>query len=333
MAERAAAAGSVSVVVPTFRRPASLRRTLEALGRQRANVRWDVIVVDNDDAPGAAEVFHAVAPSLPVPARLVREQRRGASNARNRGISEVRSAVTVFLDDDVVPRAGWLERLVEPLVAGRADGVAGRVELDPATPRPSWFTASWHDTPFGVYDRGEEECRLGADDYLNTANGAVRTELLRATGGFDPVLGPRDGTPLLDDDVKLYRQLLARGARMVYVPTAVVVHDLPAERLTRRYIVRREYFRGRSGWLSERERHATMPLVGTGAVGRKLGRELREAAGDGLWRPSTLYRVAADFAYAAGYGREAVRCLLRGRRVEPSGAWLDGGQDGSPARP
>ena len=119
---------------------------------------------------------------------------------------------------------------------------------------------------------------------------------------------------------------------MLYVPDAVVVHDLPADRLTRRYVVRREYFRGRSGWLVDRERHARMPLLGTGAVAHKLAGELREAARDGLWRPPTMYRVAADVAYAAGYGREAARCLLRHRQVEPSGAWIDR-QDGSSARP
>jgi GT2 family glycosyltransferase len=322
-----------TVVLPTFRRPQSLRRTVQGLARQHTTrLAWDLIVVDNDDPPGAAGVLAELTPGLGAPARLVRERRRGASHARNRGISEVRAPITVFLDDDVVPEPGWLDRLVEPLLAGRADAVAGRVVLDPDAARPPWFTSSWHDTPFGVYDRGDQECALGPDDYVNTASGAVRTALLRATGGFDPVLGPRDGIPLLNDDVALYRQLLALGARAVYVPDAVVVHDLPPERLTRRYVVRREYFRGRSAWLAERQRHARMPMLGTGAIAHKLAGELREAAGERLWRPSTMYRVAADVAYAAGYGKEAARCLLGGRRVEPSGAWLEP-QDGSSARP
>ena len=185
-----------TVVVPTFRRPEGLRRVLESLARQNdEGLRWDAVVVDNDDPPGAADVFAATAPELGVPARLVRERRRGASHARNRGISEVRTPVTVFLDDDVVPEPDWLARLVAPVLTGRADAVAGRVVLDPHATRPDWFTASWHDTPFGVYDRGAEECPLGPDDYLNTASGAVRTALLRSTGGFDPVLGPRTAFP------------------------------------------------------------------------------------------------------------------------------------------
>jgi glucosyl-dolichyl phosphate glucuronosyltransferase len=323
----------VTVVVPTFRRLLSLRRTLDALAHQETNaLEWDVVIVDNDDPPGAAETFDAVRSAIPVPTRLVRERRRGASHARNRGISEVRAPVTVFLDDDVAPEHHWLARLVAPVLTGRADAVAGRVVLDPAVPRPPWFTSSWHDTPFGVYEHGDDEVVLGANDYLNTASAAVRTELLRATGGFDPVLGPRDDVPLLHDDVVLYRRLLALGARVLYVPDAVVVHELPVARLTRRYVIRREYFRGRSGWLSDRERHARMHLLGTGAAARNLAANLREAARDDLWRPSTLYRIAADVAFTAGYGAEAVKCLLHGRAVAPSGAWLEP-QDGSSARP
>ncbi|MCU1450964.1 MAG: putative glycosyltransferase, partial [Acidimicrobiales bacterium] len=143
-----------TVVVPTFRRPAPLRRALESLAGQGALVRWDLVVVDNDDPPGAASVFDACVGSLGVPARLVREQRRGASHARNRGISEVRAPITVFLDDDVVPQPGWLDHLVAPLLAERADAVAGRVVLDPDALRPPRFSASWHDPPVGAYDRG-----------------------------------------------------------------------------------------------------------------------------------------------------------------------------------
>jgi GT2 family glycosyltransferase len=282
-----------------------------------------VVVVDNDDAPGIASTFEGAKGQLPVPARLVRETRRGASHARNRGIDEVEAPVTVFLDDDVEPEPTWLHRLVEPIASGRCDGVAGRIVLDPDAPRPTWFSGAWHDTCFGVHDYGDVERGLHDDEFLNTANAAVTTEFLRATGGFDAALGPRDGVPLLADDVNIHRQLVALGARMRYVPDAVVVHDLPLDRLTRRYLVRRHYFWGRSTWLSERERNAQLRFAGAGAAARKLRRELREAAGDRPWRASTLYRVAADTAFAAGYGQEAARCLLRGRRV----------QDGSPVRP
>lgn len=307
-----------TVVVPTFRRPASLQRSLEALMTQRhPGVDWDVLVVDNDDGPEAADVVKEMASRLPVAIRSVREPRRGACHARNRGISEVRTPITVFLDDDVIPADDdWLAHLLQPLLEHRCQGVAGRVLLDPHAPRPEWFNDSWDGIAFGQYDHGDREQPVDPLDYINTANGAVETAWLRKVGGFDPTLGPRDGIPFLNDDVRLCRRLFAVGAVILYVPSAIVIHELPASRVTRRYVARREYFRGRSAWLVDRERHARMQLAGLGAMGAEVRRkyEIWRALGA---RVSTAYRVAGDVAYLAGYAREGVHCLLAGRRIPP----------------
>jgi len=305
-------------VIPTFRRPGGLQRALEALATQRhPGVDWDVVVVDNDDEPGAAHVIESMRPRLPVAIRYVCEPQRGACNARNRGISEVQTPITVFLDDDVVPRDDdWLRHLLRPLLEHRCQGVAGRVLLDPDAPRPDWFRDSWDGISFGEYDLGDEEQAVDKLDYINTANGAVETEWLRKVGGFDPTLGPRDGVPLLNDDVRLCRRLFAAGAEILYAPEAEVIHDLPPSPVTRRYIARREYFRGRSSWLLDRERHAAMRMAGLGAMPAQLARTLPNWGRQGV-RLSTAYRVAGDLAYIAGYTRESVRCLLGGRRIAP----------------
>jgi len=306
-----------TVVVPTFRRPTSLERALDALMTQHEpGAPWEVVVVDNDDAPGAERVIEAVGARFPVPLRYVREPIRGACRARNRGISEVRTPITVFLDDDVVPTNDeWLANLIAPLLEGRAQAVAGRVLVDPSAPRPDWLDKSWHRT-FDEHDLGDDELLLGPLGYINSANGAALTEALRAVGGFDPTLGPRDGVPLLNDDVRLSRRLFAHGARIMYVPRAIVIHDLPQSRATPRYIARREYFRGRSVWLGERERHAQMRLAGLGALTDEVRRGYEKWRNDGATL-STAYRIAGNVAYCAGYTREAMRCLLSGRRIPP----------------
>src|SRR3954463_11190677 len=124
----------VTVVLPTHRRPASLRRALDGLARQRdPGVPWDVVVVDNDATPSAS------LPAIPVAARVVWEPVPGASSARNRGIAEASGTIVAFLDDDVVPDDGWLAPPAEPLLPGRCDGVGGRVTLAASTSVPSWI--------------------------------------------------------------------------------------------------------------------------------------------------------------------------------------------------
>src|SRR6266700_2040841 len=129
---------SVTVVLPTFRRPGALAAALGGLSRlEDPGIPWDLIVVDNDP-PSAEPVFaaHATAFSR---SRLVAEPRPGAAHARNRGIAEATGSLTAMIDDDVVADRSWLRELVAPVLAGRADGAGGRVVLDPSVRRPRWF--------------------------------------------------------------------------------------------------------------------------------------------------------------------------------------------------
>jgi glycosyltransferase involved in cell wall biosynthesis len=100
---------SISVVVPTRRRPELLARCTAALDRQTVSV--EIIVVD--DSAG-----------------------RGPAAARNEGVRRARAEVVCFTDDDCIPRSDWAERLVSALaeanVAGGRTVTLGRV-LDEAT--------------------------------------------------------------------------------------------------------------------------------------------------------------------------------------------------------
>jgi glycosyltransferase involved in cell wall biosynthesis len=287
-----------TVVLPTFRRPEGIRRVLESLARQSdPGTPWDVVVIDNDDAPGAQTVFDEVAPKIPTEVRLVRERKRGASNARNRGIAEAGGDVIAFVDDDVVPDDDWLARIVEPIRSGRCSGTGGRVILDPTVPRPGWFEERRLAGYLAAYDLGSEEVPVPPDHYVLTANAAFTTASLREIGGLDPVLGPRSGVPLVNDDVDLCRRLMAAGHHLRYVPSAVVVHELPLSRLQVRYVVRRLYAQGRSDWLMDRTRLRELRLRGLGSLGSMFWRYVLH----GLW----------ELSYGAGFAREAVKALTR----------------------
>jgi glycosyltransferase involved in cell wall biosynthesis len=306
---------SITVVVPTYRRPSGLARLLGALtGQDDPGAPWDVVVVDNDDAPGAQPVFDAASTALPVPARLVREHQRGASAARNRGFAEATGTIVVFVDDDVVPTADWLARLVEPILAGRCDGTGGRVLLDPAVPRPAWF-----DEPLADYlanhTPADRERPVEHGEYVITASAAFRSDLFRATGGFDTALGPRPGAQIVNDDVLVGDRFIAVGGRLHHAPGSVVVHELPPERLRPRYLIRRAHAQGRSDW------RYLVRTVGRREALRSQVRWLRHEAGARVrerpWRRRVAFHAATDLARVAGAGREL---LAGGWRPPPERA-------------
>lgn len=304
----------VSVILPTFRRPDGLSRALDALaGQGEGGFEWELVVIDNDRSGEAESLLHARRTALGERARVVAEPRRGSAFARNRGIDEAAGEIIAMLDDDVVPAPGWLARLVEPIRAGRADATGGRVVLDPAVARPRWFD----ETGIGGYltqlDLGEAERDLDDGEIILTANAAFRAELLRESGGFDPALGPRGRTQLVNDDTLLVRRVRAAGGRVRYVPAATVVHELPATRLRRSYLFRRAYAQGRSDWILDRELLGRRRLGGARVALGWLAQELGRRRTEGFRSPGVAFHAACDVVRTAGSLREAVTLAFRRR--------------------
>jgi GT2 family glycosyltransferase len=281
---------SVTVAIPTARRAAALGRLLDALPAALTGVPGvDVLVVDNDAAGSARDVVGDRA-------RYVVEATAGSAFARNRALAETGAETIAFLDDDVVPQPGWLAALLEP----QAVATGGRVVLDPSVPRPRWFDEPGIGGYLTAFALDGPARPLVDGEYVVTASAAFDAAALRAVGGFDPQLGPRPGAQFVADDVHVVRELRRRGGTVWWQPDAVVVHDLPDERLRPAWLLRRAYLQGRSDWMLDEE--LLRPRVGGGArvalswLGTELGRRRRE----GLLRPATAFHLAADVSRTAG---------------------------------
>ena len=99
-----------SVVVPTYERPASLARCLDALAAQTLDHdRFEVIVVDDGSAEPPRAVVARAAASIDV--RLVEQANAGPATARNAGAEASRGRYVVFTDDDCRPDPEWLSAI------------------------------------------------------------------------------------------------------------------------------------------------------------------------------------------------------------------------------
>ncbi len=111
---------TLSVIIPTYNRSDYLRQMLAALALQRyganrpAGSGFEVIIVDDgseDDTPRV--VNSPAAEYYPFKLRYVRQENAGDAAARNTGVQHSTAELLVFLDDDVLPGAGYLARLAE----------------------------------------------------------------------------------------------------------------------------------------------------------------------------------------------------------------------------
>lgn len=222
----------VSVVISTFDRCASLRRTLDSLIDQRVppNVRYEIVVVDNncgDDTPDVVEQYVGLYPDL---VRYAFEPRRGVSYGRNAGTRIARGSIVAFTDDDNVVSRTWVADVAR-LMASRPDmaGVGGRVLPDWQQPPPAWLDRR-HWSPLAILDYGEHPfpTSMHRPLCLLTANLALRRDVIDRVGGFSPDF-PRC------QDHELLLRIWRSGERVLYAPGLMAFARVDPDRMTRRY--------------------------------------------------------------------------------------------------
>lgn len=222
----------ITVVVATRGRSDSLARCVTSLLKSD-HAALTVLVVDNDpsDDRTAAAVRGFGDPRV----RYVREERRGASNGRNRGLREAIAAdadLVAFTDDDVEVDPGWVGRMASALSEPGVSCVCGPVigaRLDTAAQLTAdealGWRKGWVRRRFSMAEPPAESAIFPFSPGLFGvgANMAVDAAVAQELGGFDPALGP--GTPARGgEDCEFLIRLVLAGHTLSYEPSAFLWH-------------------------------------------------------------------------------------------------------------
>jgi len=202
----------VSVVIPTYNYARYVPHAIEsALTQASGDHPLEVIVIDDgstDGTPGVVRRFGAAV-------RYERQENRGPSAARNRGVAAARGAYVAFLDADDYWLPDKLARQLRALAVRRdAAGCHGAFLVQ----RPLgevgrvaryWRRSGYHPT-----------CRdLLRGNSINMSTMLIRREALVSIGPFDESLR-------VAEDWNLWLRLLLSGSRLYYLdqPLAVTRH-------------------------------------------------------------------------------------------------------------
>lgn len=194
---------SVSVVIPTCRRPALLERALASVRRQTHSPLEIVIVDDAADLPCGQPAVEGV--------RVLANQRTaGASGARNTGAAAASGRWLAFLDDDDEWLPDYLARVLAQAEDHGADLVLTAFDLrfeDGSERRGKTPPAALHSRDFLTRNPG-----------LIGSNIVIRRDTYLAVGGFDESLAAAND---IDLGVRLG---LHPGLRYVPVADPLVRH-------------------------------------------------------------------------------------------------------------
>lgn len=168
----------------------------------------------------------------------------GASGTRNAGAAIAQTQpLLVFLDDDVQAEPGWLGELLAPFDDPGVIGTGGMTKPAWQGPRPSWFPDEFG-WVVGASHAGLPTVPAQVRNVWGE-NMAVRRGAFEKVGGFRRGFGKLGHASRPEDtDLCIRIGASAPSDRWMYVPTAVVDHEVPPERATFGFFLRRCYSEG-----------------------------------------------------------------------------------------
>lgn len=238
----------LTVAFCTFNRADRLERLVTSLRAQSCLVPFEILAVNNNSPDNTLAVLGHLQKQSGAPLRYVTEMSAGIVPARNRALIEaIDRDVLVFIDDDELPKPGFLQAAYDAIVNERAECAGGPVEMDfSSIRRPAWLG----DELLGflaAVDHGSKAFWIDSTDTpIWTANVAYDMRLFRRepTLRFDNRYNREGANVGGGEDAMMLRSLIGRGTRIRYRPDMVVLHAVEAWRLKRRYFLKLHYRAG-----------------------------------------------------------------------------------------
>ena len=227
-----------TVAICTYNGRARIGDVIRALAVQTLpKGEWELVVVDNASKDDTHEVVSGLLGDLlPGNGRVVLEKKAGLSFARARAAEEARGPVLLFLDDDTVPAADWVECGIRAFGERPGAGVIGGKVKPRWEETPTALAGAVAPFALAICDLGDVAVRLnGVGGGVVGAGLCVRTELLRemfGTSDLAAAVTDRKGSSLISGG-DLVISVMARkfGWECWYEPGMVIEHMLPASRM------------------------------------------------------------------------------------------------------
>jgi glycosyltransferase involved in cell wall biosynthesis len=197
---------------------------------------YSVVVVDNDREQSARTVAASFKDQGRVRINYYVEPVQNIALARNKAVQNAIGAYIAFVDDDEYPIDEWLLTLYGALNEYRADGVLGPVIPYFESEPPEWVVKG------GLCERKRFATGTHIRNHRDTRTGNVLLSKRVFDGDgepFDARFGETGG-----EDAEFFRRRLEEGRRFVWCNEACVYEAVPADRLRRKYFLRRAFLRG-----------------------------------------------------------------------------------------
>ena len=214
---------SITVIIPTYRRPQDLEKCLQALKQQTRSADEILVIVRDTDSQTQDFLDNFAADSLPL--RRIAVDIPGQVAALNCGLASAQGDIIAITDDDGIPHPPWLERIEAHFIADRhVGGVGGRDWMyvdgelhdgeQETVGKVQWFGRTIGNHHLGVGQPQQVEILKGANmSYRRTAIGELRFDTRLLGSGAE-----------VHNDRGFSLKIKKAGWRLVYDPAVSIDH-------------------------------------------------------------------------------------------------------------
>jgi glycosyltransferase involved in cell wall biosynthesis len=232
---------SVIICAYTEERWFEVLAAVESIQQQSLPAREIILVIDHN--PSMYERIRTQVSGVIV---IENHRPKGASGARNSGLTLAQGELIAFLDDDAIAEPDWLERLSNGCRNPKVLGTGGVVEPLWVGKIPAWFPREF----YWVVGCSYQEPFHVITEVRNPYGGCtcIWREVFDVVGGFTEGIGRVGKHPLGGEETELCIRAAQHWPEKVFLcdPQARIHHHVSMARATWRYFLARCYFEGQS---------------------------------------------------------------------------------------
>ncbi|MFQ6609943.1 MAG: glycosyltransferase [Fidelibacterota bacterium] len=208
---------AISIITPSYNRKDELVHLIQSIQDQSVDHRlFEHIISDDGSTDGTKDLVTRLAGDLEYPLIFIEQSNQGPGAARNHGIEKARGELLLFIDSDCEAHPNWIETIYHEYKSNPFDACGGpdgaRDDFTPLQQAINYAMTSFFTTG-GM--RGHSS-RMLAKFYPRSHNMGMTAALISKVGGFG---GLRHG-----QDIELSYRIRKSGAKIVYIPDALVYH-------------------------------------------------------------------------------------------------------------
>lgn len=302
----------ISVIICTYNRARYIYNVLKSIAQGTFPAEgYEIVLVDNNCTDNTRTEVDRFCKDFPhVSLRYFTETRQGLSHARNRGITESRGDILVYVDDDATVNPEYLTAYSEWFTANPDTDAAG----GPIIPHyetgqePGWMTYFIKRLLTGYLYFGKKAGPFPGDNYPGGGNAAYRRSVFDRVGLYNVELG-RNGDSLAGGEEKdIFSKMKRENMKFTYLPDAILYHSIPA------YKLEPDYFNRLTVSIGESERARTL-RIGRKAYRKRLLSECKK------WCATLMLWLYYLITFRVGRGNMLIRFrsnVTRGLRGKTS---------------